>query len=106
MRELIARAMQGVDPADPAAFVHIFMNLMALVPWGWMIFWQVVFVAVGGLLGGWKGRVRAGVIASLVLGPVGWIVPFLPARRPPPLPPARPRPDGALPPPLPRSKKR
>lgn len=98
--------MQGVDPAEPGAFLQIFMNLMGLVPWGQMIVWQVVFVVVGALLGWWRGRLKAGVIASLILGPFGWIVPFLPQRAPPPLPPARPLAGRDLPPPLPGSKKR
>ncbi len=59
------------------------MNLMALVPWGQLILWQVVFVVVGGLLGWWRGRTMAGVVAALILGPFGWVVPFLPRRTPP-----------------------
>ncbi|HEY4292004.1 hypothetical protein [Luteibacter sp.] len=104
MDELLAKAMQGVDPAEPGAFLQIFMNLMGLVPWGQMIVWQVVFVVVGALLGWWRGRLKAGVIASLILGPFGWIVPFLPQRTPPP--PARTLTGRDLPPPLPGSKKR
>jgi hypothetical protein len=104
MNELLARAMQGVDPDDPGAFLQIFTNLMGLVPWGQLIVWQIVFVVVGALLGWWRGRTKAAVIASLVLGPFGWIVPFLPRRTPPPLPPMPPGRRG-LPPPLPGSKK-
>ena len=86
MNELLARAMQGVDPDDPGAFLQIFTNLMGLVPWGELIVWQIVFIVVGALLGYWKGRTKAGVIASLILGPFGWIVPFLPRRTPPATP--------------------
>jgi len=103
--ELLAKAMQGVDPEEPGAFLHMFTNLMALVPWGSLIVWQIVFIVVGALLGWWKGRLKAGVIASLVLGPLGWIVPFLPRREPPPLPPRASSLD-TTPPPLPASKKR
>ncbi|UPG96145.1 hypothetical protein [Luteibacter aegosomatissinici] len=115
MDELLAKAMAGVDPQAPGAFLTIFMNLMRLVPWGQLVLWQVVFIVVGALLGWWRGRVTATVVASLVLGPFGWAVPFLP--RPPAAPagPARaslgsgvppvPRHHGALPPPLPGSKK-
>ena len=105
MDELLAKAMDGVDPNEPGAFFHIFGNLMAVVPWGQMILWQIVFIVVGALLGWWRGRLKAAVIASLVLGPLGWIVPFLPRREPPPLPPAPPY-RGSRPPPLPGSKKR
>ena len=93
MDELLAKVMQGVDPDDPSASIKIFLNLMAIVPWEAMIIWQVVFIVVGALLGWWKGRFTATVLASLLLGPFGWAVPFLP-RRP------------AMPPPLPGSKKR
>lgn len=105
MDELLAKAMQGVDPEEPGAFLHMFTNLMALVPWGSLIVWQIVFIVVGALLGWWRGRLKAGVIASLVLGPLGWIVPFLPRREPPPLP-SRARSPGTALPPLPDSKKR
>ncbi|MET0936060.1 MAG: hypothetical protein ABWX83_08720 [Luteibacter sp.] len=105
MDELLAKAMQGIDPDDPGASLHIFSNLMALMPWGELIAWQVVVVVVGGLLGWWKGRFKAGVIASLILGPFGWIVPFMPRRVPPALPPGT-LPPNAVPPPLPGSKKR
>jgi len=86
MEELLAKAMQGVDPDAPGAFAQIFANLMALVPWTQLIVWQIVFIVVGALLGWWRGRLKATVIASLVLGPLGWVVPFLPRRTPPPLP--------------------
>jgi len=102
---MLSRAMQGVTPGEPGAFWQIFRNLMAMMPWGQMIVWQVVFILVGGLLGWWRGRTMAGVIASLVLGPLGWIVPFLPARQPPVPPVPPPLPPTRLPPPLPGSKK-
>ncbi|MGN6093885.1 MAG: hypothetical protein ACTHOL_16155 [Luteibacter jiangsuensis] len=105
MDELLTRAMQGVDPAEPGAFMHIFTNLMGLVPWGELVVWQVVFVLVGALLGWWRGRLKATVIASLILGPFGWIAPFLPRREPPPLPARSPAPRQSRPPPLPGSKK-
>lgn len=102
MDELLAKATEGVDPGAPGAFFTIFMNLMRLVPWGQLLLWQVVFVVVGALLGWWKGRFTATLVASLALGPFGWAVPFLPRKPagPPPLP------GPGLPPPLPGSKKR
>nr|WP_063572814.1 hypothetical protein [Luteibacter rhizovicinus] len=102
MDELLARAMQGVDPDDPGAALRIFSNLMGLVPWWNLIAWQVFFVVVGALLGWWRGRTMAGIVGALVLGPFGWVVPFLP-KRAPPAPPAG---AGPQPPPLPGSKKR
>ncbi|PTR32797.1 hypothetical protein C8J98_1045 [Luteibacter sp. OK325] len=94
--------MQGVDPDDPAASLRIFSNLMGLVPWWNLIAWQVFFVVVGALLGWWRGRTMAGIVAALVLGPFGWVVPFMPKRVPPSQSPG----GGPLPPPLPGSKKR
>ena len=89
MEELLAKAMQGVDLDAPDAFVHIFINLMALIPWAALLWWNLAFVAVGALLGWWRGKLLAGVIWALALGPIGWIIVLLPARKsvkPPPLP--------------------
>lgn len=88
MDELLARAMQGVDPDAPDAFVRIFLNLMALVPWTALIWWNLLFLAVGALLGWWRGRTAEGVAWALVLGPIGWFVILYRPRRktPPPLP--------------------
>jgi hypothetical protein len=104
VEELLAKATQGVDPQAPGAFFTIFMNLMRLVPWGQLIAWQVVFIVVGALLGWWRGRFTATVVASLVLGPFGWAVPFLPRKavEPPPLPRSGPVPPQRQPPPLKR----
>lgn len=90
MDELLARAMQGVDPDAPGAFWQLFANLMALVPWTALIAWNLLFVAVGALLGWWRGRFWAGVIWAWVLGPVGWVIFLWRARiTPPPWPPRR-----------------
>ncbi|WP_425479729.1 hypothetical protein [Dyella jiangningensis] len=84
--------MQGVDPDSPDAFLHIFMNLMGMVPWAALFWWNVAFVAVGALIGWWRGRLLEGIVWAAVLGPLGWIVVSL-----------RPRPKpAAVPPPLPR----
>lgn len=94
MDELLAKATQGVDPDAPDAFVHIFLNLMAMVPWGALLWWNLVFVAVGAALGWWRGRTMEGVVWAAVLGPIGWIVVLFRPRPkdrpvPPPLPPRR-----------------
>lgn len=90
MDELLSKAMQGVDPDAPGAFWQVFANLMAWVPWGQLVLWSVLFVAVGAVLGWWRGRTRAGIIWALLLGPIGWFIvlwPKRPRRRaPPPLP--------------------
>ncbi|WP_109125714.1 hypothetical protein [Dyella sp. C11] len=88
MDELLAKATQGVDPDSPGAFLHIFMNLMGLVPWGALFWWSVFFLAVGALVGWWRGRTVEGIVWAAVLGPIGWIVVFMKPRPsvPPPLP--------------------
>ncbi|MGC1550358.1 MAG: hypothetical protein WA777_17700 [Rhodanobacter sp.] len=88
MDELLAKATQGVDPDAPDAFVHIFLNLMGMVPWAALFWWNLLFIAVGALLGWWRGRLAAGIVWALVLGPFGWIVVLVqkPRAVPPPLP--------------------
>jgi hypothetical protein len=88
MEELLAKATQGVDLNAPDAYVHIFINLMAMIPWAALFWWNLVFVAVGALLGWWRGKLWAGVIWALVLGPIGWVIVVLAPRsaKPPPLP--------------------
>jgi len=88
--ELLAKATQGVDPDAPGAFWHIFLNLLNMLPWAAMFWWNVLFIAVGALLGWWRGRTAEGIVWAVVLGPIGWIVILLKPR---------PRP-GAQPPPL------
>lgn len=87
MDELLARAMQGVDPDAPDAFWQIFANLMAMVPWVALMWWNLAFVAVGALLGWWRGRLWEGVAWAWVLGPIGWLVLLARTRRHATLPP-------------------
>jgi hypothetical protein len=93
MDEILARATQGVDPDAPDAFLRIFLNLMAQVPWTAFIWWNLFFLAVGALLGWWRGRAAEGVAWTFVLGPIGWLIILRRPRRvaPPPLPNRRPR---------------
>lgn len=94
MEQWLDKATQGVDPDSPDAFLQIFLNLMGMVPWVTLLWWNVVFIAVGALLGWWKGRTVEGIIWAAVLGPIGWIVVLV-----------RSRPKGpAAPPPLPRQR--
>jgi hypothetical protein len=90
LEEWLNKATQGVDLDAPDAAWHIFWNLMEMLPWAALFWWSVAFVAVGALLGWWRGRLWEGVVWGAVLGPVGWVVILLrprPARRtgPPPL---------------------
>ena len=91
MDELLARATRGVDLDAPGAFGHIFLNLLNMLPWAAMFWWSLLFVAVGALLGWWRGRLREGIVWAAVLGPLGWLVILaiprrLPRVQPPPLP--------------------
>ena len=90
MDELIARASQGVDPDAPGAFWQIFVNLLNMLPWAAMFWWNLLFIAVGALLGWWRGRTAEGIVWALVLGPIGWVVILAkprprPRAEPPPL---------------------
>ncbi len=90
MDELIARASQGVDPDAPGAFWQIFVNLLNMLPWAAMFWWNLLFIAVGALLGWWRGRTTEGIVWALVLGPIGWVVILVkprpePRAEPPPL---------------------
>ena len=85
MDELLAKATQGVDPDAPGAFWHIFFNLLNMLPWAAMFWWSLLFVAVGALLGWWRGRLFEGIVWAWVLGPLGWIV-ILARPRPAPRP--------------------
>lgn len=93
MHELLARAMAGVDPAAPGAFWRVYINLIALVPWTALIWWNILFAAIGALLGWWRGGWRRGLGWGLVLGPIGWLVIALKPPRLPGTPPALPRTD-------------
>ncbi len=42
-----------------------------------ILLFYIVMGYIGGLIGQRKGRVAAGVIWSLLFGPIGWIVVFL-----------------------------
>jgi hypothetical protein len=90
MDELIARASQGVDPDAPGAFWQIFVNLLNMLPWAAMFWWNLLFIVVGALLGWWRGRTAEGIVWALVLGPIGWLVILAkprpkPRAEPPPL---------------------
>lgn len=74
MDELLARATHGVDLDAPGAFWHVCLNLWAMVPWAALFWWNLVFVAVGALLGWWRGRLWEGVAWAWFLGPIGWLV--------------------------------
>lgn len=72
MNDLLQKAMQGVDPDSPDAFMRIFENIMALVPWWPLVWMTIACVAVGAALGWWRRRVWLGIGLALVLGPIGW----------------------------------
>jgi hypothetical protein len=85
--ELLARATQNVDPDAPGAFWHIFANLLSMLPWAAMFWWNLLFIVVGALLGWRRGRPGEGMAWAAVLGPVGWLVLMTKPRRCPHAPP-------------------
>ena len=90
MDELLAKATQGVDVDSPDAFVHIFINLLNLMPWAAMFWWSIVFIVVGAGLGWLRGRTLEGIVWAAAIGPFGWIAILVrpvakPAVQPPPL---------------------
>lgn len=91
MDELLARAVEGVDPDAPGAFWHVFFNLLGMVPWTTLFWFNVGFVIVGALLGWWRGRLTEGIAWAWALGPIGWGVLLWrtrtrPGKQPPSLP--------------------
>ena len=61
--------------------------------WLWMLGLSVLFIVVGAWIGWSKGRLKAGIIWSAILGPFGWLVvalmsplPAKPSVPPPPRP--------------------
>ncbi|WP_199099520.1 hypothetical protein [Dyella sp. ASV21] len=85
------KAMQGVDPDSPDAFLRVFINLMGMLPWSALFWWSVLFLVVGALIGWWRGRLLEGVLWAAFLGPLGWFVVLWrprakPRVEPPPLP--------------------
>lgn len=64
--------MRGVDPGSPHAFLQILHNTMTLVPWRALIWFTVLCVLVGAVLGWWRRRFWLGVGLAFVLGPIGW----------------------------------
>lgn len=95
MHEMLARVMAGVDPEAGGAFGRIFANAWALVPWTTLFWWNLLFGAIGALLGFLRGGWRRGLLCGLILGPIGWLALL---RRPRKLPPPLPRPRGGKPP--------
>lgn len=72
MENLLQKITQGVDPDAPDATLRIFENIMTLMPWWPLLWFTVACVAVGAVLGWWRGRVWLGIALALVLGPIGW----------------------------------
>ncbi|HSX61752.1 MAG TPA: hypothetical protein VLF18_16290 [Tahibacter sp.] len=79
----IERLMQGIDPDAPDASLQLFLRIMGMVDW-MLLFWlTLACMAVGGLIGWWRGAFWRDVALAAALGPLGWIVSLLlpPPRR-------------------------
>lgn len=77
MEAWLERLMQGIDPDSPDATLLVFLRLMGMVDW-WLLLWLTLLcMAVGGLIGWWRGSFWRDVALAAALGPLGWIVSFL-----------------------------
>ncbi len=76
--ECTLQAYSQLDPTDLEAAQDMLDACTAVILspelWWWMLGLTVFFIAVGGLIGWRKGRLKAGLIWSAVLGPFGWLV--------------------------------
>ncbi|MEO8672063.1 MAG: hypothetical protein ABI411_12170 [Tahibacter sp.] len=84
MDELLTRALEGIDPADPNATWLVFLRLMGMVDWWMMVWLTVLFTAVGGLIGWWRGHFWRDLGLGAALGPIGWIISLFWRERPAP----------------------
>ncbi len=82
MGDLIARATQGIDLTAPGAFWQVCVRLLELVPWWQLLWFNVLWLTGGALLGWWRGRIGEGVAWAALLGPIGWAVIVVRGRRP------------------------
>jgi hypothetical protein len=73
----LQKLMEGLDPQAPDLAWQIFLRLMGLVDW-WLLFWlSLIFIAVGGLIGWFRGTFWRDVGLAAALGPLGWVMSFL-----------------------------
>lgn len=77
MEAWLERLMQGIDTDSPDATLLVFVRLMGMIDW-WLLLWLTLLcMAVGGLIGWWRGSFWRDVALAAALGPLGWIVSFL-----------------------------
>ncbi|RAP59166.1 hypothetical protein [Oleiagrimonas sp. MCCC 1A03011] len=82
MGELLQRATRGVDLSSPDAAWQIFHNLMVMLPWAALLWFTLLSVLLGAVVGWWRGRLWTGIGISLVIGPLGLLILWaLPSRR-------------------------
>ena len=90
--------LSQIDSEDPEALQALLQQctdaLLDPSLWMWALIFTLVCALVGAAIGWRKGRWVAGVVWSLVLGPIGWIViafakpaSALPVAKTPPRPP-------------------
>ncbi|MEO7916368.1 MAG: hypothetical protein ABIR16_01895 [Dokdonella sp.] len=95
--ECTLQAYSQLDPGDIEAAQEMLdactSAILSPELWWWMLGLTVFFIAVGALIGWRKGRLKAGIIWSAVLGPLGWLVVVLmsPLPKPPVASPGLPR---------------
>ena len=76
--ECTLQAYSQLDPTDLEAVQDMLDACTAIILspelWWWMLGLSVFFIAVGGLIGWRKGRLKAGLVWSAILGPFGCLV--------------------------------
>lgn len=66
-----------LDLSDPDALHNILMALLSSIDWWWWIWFTVISIVVGALIGWYKGAVWRDMLLGAALGPIGWIVSVL-----------------------------
>lgn len=71
-------ALSNLDGSDFEALQRMNEACLAVLLdpalWAWMTALTVICIAVGALIGWFKGRTAAGILWAAVLGPIGWII--------------------------------
>ncbi|MEO7432105.1 MAG: hypothetical protein ABIR62_08775 [Dokdonella sp.] len=76
--ECTLAALTNLDQTDPDAVQELLQictrTLLSPTLWAWALGFTVVCAVIGGLIGATKGRMVAGVVWGIALGPIGWVV--------------------------------
>jgi len=74
----IIEQFQQIDLSAPDASWQLFMLMMSILPWKFMIWYTIIGVIGGAIIGWYKKTLWRDVLISLLLGPpIGWIISLL-----------------------------